>query len=285
MKLIRYGSPGAERPGIVAADGSLRDLSAEIGDVGGEFLAPRAMRRLRELDPQRLPIVDADARLGACVTGTSNFIGIGLNYRDHALEIGATVPAEPIVFNKAVSCIAGPNDDVPLPTGSTATDWECELAVVISQDCYEVQPAQAREFIAGYCVCHDISERKLQLEHGGQWVKGKSFPGFGPIGPWLVATDSVADVNALPMWLRVNDEVMQSSNTCQMIFSADQLVAYLSRLMLLRAGDIITTGTPSGVGMSRKPPRFLRSGDRVSVGIDGLGTQRHQIIGRAAAPG
>lgn len=281
MKLVRYGSLGNERPGILAADGSLRDLSAEIGDVGGEFLAPGVMQRLRELDPQRLPIVDAGARIGPCVAGTRNFIGIGLNYRDHAHEVGATVPTEPIVFNKAVSCIAGPNDDVPLPTGSTATDWECELAVVISQDCYEIEQAHAGEFIAGYCVCNDISERKLQLEHGGQWVKGKSFPGFGPLGPWLVDIASVADVNALSMWLRVNDEVMQSSSTHQMIFSPTQLVAYLSQLMLLRAGDVITTGTPPGVGMSRKPPRFIRNGDRVSLGIEGLGTQQHQFIGRA----
>ncbi|WP_129780480.1 fumarylacetoacetate hydrolase family protein [Peristeroidobacter soli] len=281
MKLIRYGVAGQERPGLVAADGSLRDLSAEIGDVGGEFLAPRVMRRLRELDPQRLPLVEAGARLGPCVAGTSNFLAIGLNYRDHAHEIGAAVPGEPIVFNKAVSCIAGPNDDVPLPAGSTATDWECELAIVISQDCYEIEPSQAREFIAGYCVCHDISERKFQLEHGGQWVKGKSFPGFGPLGPWLVDVDSVPDATALSMWLRVNDETVQSSNTRQMIFTPDQLVAYLSRLMLLRAGDIITTGTPSGVGMSRKPPRFLRSGDRVSLGIEGLGTQQHQFVSRA----
>jgi 2-keto-4-pentenoate hydratase/2-oxohepta-3-ene-1,7-dioic acid hydratase in catechol pathway len=256
-------------------------LSAEIGDVGGEFLRPRVIRKLRELDLQRLPIVQGPARLGPCVTGTSNFIGIGLNYRDHAHEIGAAVPTEPIVFNKAVSCIAGPNDDVPLPAGSTAMDWECELAVVIAQDCYEVEADKAREFIAGYCICHDISERALQLEHGGQWVKGKSFPGFGPIGPWLVTAESLADVNALPMWLRVNDQTMQSSNTHQMIFSTDQLVAYLSRLMLLRAGDIITTGTPPGVGMSRKPPQFLRVGDRVSLGIEGLGVQQHSVVYRS----
>ncbi|HEY0942728.1 MAG TPA: fumarylacetoacetate hydrolase family protein [Steroidobacter sp.] len=282
MKLVRYGEPGHERPGAVAADGTLRDLSAEIGDVGGEFLAPHALRRLRTLDLSRLPVVDMPARFGPCVAGTTNFLAIGLNYRDHAQEIGAKEPAEPIVFNKAVSCIAGANDDVLLPAGSTATDWECELAVVIAQDCYDVEPAMASEFIAGYCVCHDLSERILQLEHGGQWVKGKSFPGFGPLGPWLATPDSI-DATALPMWLHVNGQIMQSSNTRQMIFSPTYLVSYLSRLMLLRAGDIITTGTPGGVGMSRKPPRFLAVGDQISLGIEGLGVQRHRIVARPPA--
>ncbi|WP_127597257.1 fumarylacetoacetate hydrolase family protein [Nitratireductor alexandrii] len=278
MKLVRYGAPGRERPGLVDDRGALRDLSAHVDDLAGEVLDPRALARLKTIDPSSLPKVEGDPRLGPCVAGTGKFICVGLNYSDHAAEAGAAVPSEPILFMKATSAICGPNDDLVLPRGSQKTDWEVELGVVIGRTARYVDEAEALDHVAGYCTVHDVSERAYQLEHEGQWTKGKSADTFGPTGPWLVPADAIENPLALPMWLKVNGETMQDGSTATMIFKPAFLVSYISRFMSLQPGDIISTGTPPGVGMGKTPPRYLRAGDVVELGIDGLGTQRQTVV-------
>lgn len=278
MKLVRYGQPGQEKPGLVDASGTIRDLSAHIPDVTGPALSKARLADLRKLDPASLPVVPAGTRLGPCVGAVRNFIAVGLNFADHAAETGAAIPKEPILFNKAPSCIVGPNDDVIIPRGSQKTDWEVELAIVIGEAASYVPENEALSVVAGFCVCHDVSEREYQTERGGQWMKGKGCPTFGPLGPWLVTTDEIKDVQDLDMWLDVNGERMQTGSTKTMIFDVAKLVSYISHFMLLEPGDVITTGTPPGVGLGMKPPRFLKAGDVVTLGIEGLGTQRQNIV-------
>jgi 2-keto-4-pentenoate hydratase/2-oxohepta-3-ene-1,7-dioic acid hydratase in catechol pathway len=281
LKLVRFGQPGAERPGIVTADGSIADLSGEIADVAARALAPGSLRKLASIDAAKLPKAPAGARLGACVGGVGKFIAIGLNYADHAAETGAKIPPEPIVFMKATSCIAGPNDTVLKPRGSTKMDWEVELGVVIGSVARYVSEAEAPNHIAGYCVVNDLSERQFQLERGGQWDKGKGCDTFGPIGPWLVTCDEVGDPAKLAMWLDVNGTRRQDGSTKTMIFKPAFLVSYLSQFMSLHPGDVITTGTPPGVGMGIKPnPIFLNAGDVMELGIEKLGRQR-QVVAQA----
>ncbi|ATR21474.1 Fumarylacetoacetate hydrolase family protein [Roseomonas mucosa] len=277
MKLVRFGSPGAEKPGLVDADGRIRDLSAVVPDIGGPVLSRDGLARLRDLSPADLPLAPEGVRLGACVAGTGNFIAVGLNYADHAAESGMAVPSEPVLFNKAPSCIVGPDDTVLLPPGSTKSDWEVELAVVIGERASYVSEAEALDHVAGYCVCNDVSEREYQLERGGQWTKGKGCPTFGPLGPWLVTKDEIGDVQDLRMTLAVNGETVQDGSTRTMVFQVPFLVSYISRFMALMPGDVITTGTPPGVGMGMKPPRYLRGGDRMRVEIQGLGAQQQRV--------
>jgi 2,4-diketo-3-deoxy-L-fuconate hydrolase len=282
VKLFRFGSPGRERPGVFDAQGIARDISSLCGDLAGAALGRASLERLRRADLQSLPRVAPTERLGPCVGGTRNFIAVGLNYADHAAETGAAVPKEPVLFNKAPSCISGPNDPLVIPRGSQKTDWEVELAVVIGEHASYVDEAAAADVIAGYCVCHDVSERTYQLEGTGQWMKGKGCPSFGPLGPWLVTPDEVPNVQSLSMWLDVNGERMQTGSTATMIFGVHFLVAYISRFMALEPGDVITTGTPPGVGMGKKPqPRFLAPGDVVRLGIESLGEQQQTCV---AAP-
>ncbi len=273
MKYLRYGPPGAEKPGMLDAGGALRDLSGVIDDVAGPALA-----RLGGHDPEALPRVEGTPRIGPCVGRVGKFIGIGLNYFDHAAEIGAKAPAEPIVFLKATSSIAGPNDPIPVPRGSEKTDWEVELGVVIGRTAKYVAEPAALDHVAGYCVVNDVSERALQIERGGQWTKGKSCDGFGPVGPWLVTPDEAGDPQALRLTLSVNGDPRQDGTTATMIFSVAHVIAYLSQLMTLHPGDIIATGTPPGVGMGMKPPQFLRAGDVVELSVEGLGTQRQEVV-------
>ncbi|GJD95991.1 fumarylacetoacetate hydrolase family protein [Methylobacterium iners] len=275
---MRHGARGDEKPGLIDATGEIRDLSGIVRDIAGPALARESLERLRRLDPTTLPLVPPGTRLGPCVGGTRNFIAIGLNYADHAAETGAAVPPEPILFNKAPSCICGPNDDVILPKGSAKTDWEVELAVVIGARASYVHANEAMSYVAGVCICNDLSEREYQLERGGTWTKGKGCPTFGPLGPWLVTLDEIGDLKNLSLWLDVDGVRMQSGSTGTMIFDVHQLVAYVSHFMMLEPGDIITTGTPPGVGMARKPPRFLKSGEVVSLGITGLGEQRQRVV-------
>jgi len=277
MKLLRFGEPGAEKPGLLDADGTIRDLSAHVADIGGDALAPASLEALAKLDPKALPAVAGKPRLGPCVAGTGKFICIGLNYSDHAAETGATVPSEPIIFMKATSAIVGPDDDVVIPRGSVKTDWEVELGVVIGRKAKYVSEAEALDYVAGYCVSHDVSERAFQAERQGQWTKGKSCDTFGPIGPWLVTRDEVADPQNLKMWLKVNGQTMQGGSTRTLVYGGAHLVSYLSQFMSLLPGDIISTGTPPGVGMGMKPPRYLKAGDVVELGIEGLGTQRQNV--------
>ncbi|MBM3521456.1 MAG: fumarylacetoacetate hydrolase family protein [Alphaproteobacteria bacterium] len=278
MKLVRFGQPGAEKPGILDAQGTIRDLSGIVPDIGGKVLEADSLDRLRKLDLAKLPAAPAGSRLGACVGGARNFFAIGLNYADHAKETGAAIPKEPILFNKATSCIVGPNDDVMIPKGSVKTDWEVELCVVIGKRARYVPEAQALDHVAGYCVCNDVSEREYQIERGGQWMKGKGCETFGPIGPWLVTRDEIKDIQNLPMFLEVNGERVQKGNTSTMIFGVAHVVAYMSQFMVLEPGDLITTGTPPGVGMGFKPPRYLKAGDRIRLGIDGLGEQNQKVV-------
>ena len=278
MKLFRFGTPGYEKPGAFDADGIGRDVSSIIKDLAGSDLSRESLARLRRADLASLPQVPTGARLGACVAGTRNFIAVGLNYADHAAESGAAVPSEPILFNKAPSSIVGPNDDIRLPREARKTDWEVELAVVIGAYASYVQEADANAVIAGYCICHDVSERSFQLEGTGQWMKGKGCPTFGPLGPWLVTADELENVQSLPMWLDVNGKRMQTGTTATMIFGVHFLVSYVSRFMALEPGDVITTGTPPGVGMGKKPPRYLTRGDEVKLGITGLGEQRQRVV-------
>lgn len=274
MKLLRYGEAGSERPGLLDADGTIRDLSAHVTDIAGKALDPESLQALSKLDPKSLPAVAGKPRIGACVAGTGKFICIGLNYSDHAAETGATVPPEPIIFMKASSAIVGPDDDVLIPRGSVKTDWEVELGVVIGKTAKYVTEAEALDYVAGYCVAHDVSERAFQAERQGQWTKGKSCDTFGPIGPWLVTKDEVKDPQNIPMWLKVNGKTMQNGSTKTMVYGVAYLVSYLSQFMSLHPGDIISTGTPPGVGLGMKPPVFLKAGDVVELGIEGVGTQK-----------
>jgi len=278
MKLVRYGEAGREKPGIIDAEGQIRDLSGVVSDISGATLSPQELSRIRDIDPSTLALAPAGQRLGACVGQVRNFIAIGLNYADHAAETGAPIPAEPIIFNKAPSCIVGPNDDVIIPRGSQKTDWEVELAIVIGARASYVGANEALDFVAGYCVCNDVSEREFQIERGGTWTKGKGCPTFGPLGPWLVTKDEITDPQNLSMWLDVNGERMQNGSTRTMIFNVAQIVSYVSHFMILEPGDVITTGTPPGVGMGMKPQRFLKAGDVVSLGIEGLGEQRQRFV-------
>ena len=284
MKLVRYGSPGAERPGLIDARGTVRDLSPVLGDVDGSSLSHASLARLRDLDVASLERVDSVDRFGACVAKPGKFICIGLNFRDHAAETGAPIPAEPIVFMKATSAVSGPDDPIIIPRNSRKLDWEVELAFVVGEECRYVDETEAATKIAGYCVCNDVSEREFQLERGGQWDKGKGCDSFGPIGPWLVTADEVQDPGSLRMWLTVNGECMQNGSTSQMIFGPAFLLSYLSQFMSLQPGDVVSTGTPAGVGLGRHPPRYLQVGDVVELGIDGLGTQRQVVVrGRPSA--
>jgi 2,4-didehydro-3-deoxy-L-rhamnonate hydrolase len=278
MKLARYGKSGREKPGLIDGAGKLRDLSDITADVGGDSLSPKVLTRLAKIKPEALPLVRGAPRFGPCVAGVGNFIAVGLNYADHAAETGAAIPKEPILFNKAPSCIVGPNDDVIIPKSSVKTDWEVELAIVIGSRASYVAESEALDYVAGYCICHDVSEREFQTERSGQWMKGKGCPTFGPLGPWLVTKDELPDVQKLGMWLDVNGERMQKGSTATMIFNVRKLVSYISHFMILEAGDVITTGTPPGVGMGMKPQRFLKAGDTVSLGIEGLGQQAQRII-------
>jgi 2-keto-4-pentenoate hydratase/2-oxohepta-3-ene-1,7-dioic acid hydratase in catechol pathway len=277
MKLVRFGEPGRERPGVIDKDGAIRDFSGYMVDVAGSELDPDSLSQLAKIDPESLPLAVGEPRYGPCVAGTGKFICIGLNYSDHAAETNAKVPPEPIIFMKATSAIVGPNDDVLIPRGSEKTDWEVELGVVIGRKAKYVGEADAINYVAGYCVAHDVSERAFQAERQGQWTKGKSCDTFGPIGPWLVTRDEVPDPQNLPMWLTVNGEKMQNGSTRTMVYGVAYLVSYLSQFMSLLPGDIISTGTPPGVGLGMKPPRFLKAGDVVELGIEGLGQQRQQV--------
>jgi 2-keto-4-pentenoate hydratase/2-oxohepta-3-ene-1,7-dioic acid hydratase in catechol pathway len=274
LKLVRYGEAGSEKPGLIDSDGNIRDLSGHIADVGGKHIDPKALKELAAIDPASLPKVSGNPRFGPCVAGTGKFICIGLNYSDHAAETGATVPPEPIIFMKATSAIVGPNDDVLIPRGSKKTDWEVELAVVIGRKAKYVSEDEALDYVAGYAVTNDVSERAFQAERQGQWTKGKSCDTFGPIGPWLVTSDEVKDPQDLKMWCTVNGKTMQDGSTKTMVYGVKYLVSYLSQFMSLLPGDVISTGTPPGVGLGMKPPLFLKDGDVVELGIQGLGTQK-----------
>ncbi|CAJ0720097.1 Ureidoglycolate lyase [Ralstonia edaphis] len=282
MKLLRYGPKGQEKPGLLDAQGQVRDLSGVIDDIAGAALLPESLARLRTLDISRLPIVDgtpqAGLRLGACVGNVAKFICIGLNYSDHAAETGAEVPAEPVVFGKWTSAICGPNDDVEIPRGSVKTDWEVELGVVIGKGGRYISEADALAHVAGYCVINDVSEREYQLERGGTWDKGKGCDTFGPIGPWLVTADEVPNPQALHLWLEVDGHRYQNGSTSTMVFGVAHLVSYLSRFMSLQPGDVISTGTPPGVGLGQKPPVYLRAGQTMRLGIEGLGEQRQRTV-------
>ena len=283
MKLVRFGQAGAEKPGLVDANGNIRDLSGVVGDIGGAVLGAGELARLSALDPAQLPLVEGPVRFGPPVTGTRHFIAIGLNFSDHAAESNLPVPEEPIIFTKTVSCIQGPDDDVRKPRQSIKMDWEVELGIVIGKRLRYVDKADALDYVAGYVVCDDLSERNFQNERSGTWDKGKGCETFGPIGPWLVTKDEVGDVQNLDMWLDVNGTRMQTGNTRTMIFDCATLVSYVSEFMVLEPGDVITTGTPPGVGMGMKPPVFLNVGDVIELGIEKLGSQRHRVLAWDAA--
>ena len=276
MKLLRYGERGGERPGMLDAAGGIRDLGGEIDDLSPETVTIEMLDRLRKLDPESLPAVAGEPRIGPCVTRPGKFLCIGLNYSDHAAESGMPVPESPVLFMKANSALSGPNDPIVIPRGSTKTDWEVELGVVIGRHAKYVDEADALDYVAGYCVVNDVSEREFQIEGTGQWVKGKSCDSFGPAGPWLVTPDDVPDPQNLSMWLEVNGHRYQNGNTKTMVFGVAHLVSFVSRYMSLQPGDIISTGTPPGVGLGLKPPVYLKAGDRVSLAIEGLGEQ-HQL--------
>ena len=282
MKLLRYGLPGQEKPGVLDAQGRVRDLSGHIADVGGTALLPQQLQALRALNLESLPLVagtpQQDLRLGACVAGVGKFICIGLNYSDHAAESGMQVPPEPVVFNKWTSAMCGPDDAVEIPRGSLKTDWEVELGVVIGQGGRYISEADALSHVAGYCVINDVSEREYQLERSGTWDKGKGCDTFGPIGPWLVTADEIPDPQALGMWLDVDGKRFQNGSTSTMVYGVAHLVSYLSRFMSLQSGDVISTGTPPGVGMGQKPPLYLRAGQTMRLGIEGLGVQTQTTV-------
>ena len=277
MKLVRYGNPGKEKPGLIDAEGCLRDLSQHLQDIGPAQLSDAALAKLRKIKTASLPLVKGSPRMGCPVTGTPKFIAIGLNYADHAVEAGLPIPKEPIVFMKATSCIQGPNDPVMLPKGSVKTDWEVELGVVMGTRARYVTQKDALNHVAGYCTINDISEREFQIERGGTWDKGKGCDTFGPVGPYLVTRDEVPNPQKLSMWLDLNGKRMQTGSTRTMIFSVAKIISYVSQFMTLEPGDIITTGTPPGVGMGMKPPLYLKKGDKMSLGIEGLGEQ-HQLV-------
>ena len=274
MKLLRYGPAGAEKPGLLDDGGKIRDLSGVVNDIGGETLLPESLQRLRTMDVTTLPIVADGVRIGACVGRIGKFICIGLNYSDHAAESNMALPPEPVVFNKWTSAVIGPNDDIEIPRDSRKTDWEVELGVVIGKPGRYIDESQAMSHVAGYCVVHDVSEREFQLERNGTWDKGKGCDTFGPTGPWLVTADEIRDPHALGLWLEVDGRRYQNGNTSNMIFRIPFLISYLSRFMSLQSGDVISTGTPAGVGLGQKPPLFLNAGNIVRLGIDGLGEQR-----------
>ena len=278
MKLVRFGAAGQEKPGILDAAGRIRDVSSVVPDFTGATLSPATLAKLRGLALDSLPEAPAGVRLGAPVARPGNFIAVGLNYADHAKETGQKIPAEPILFNKATNCMVGPNDDVMLPKTALKVDWEVELALVIGSRADNVSEQDALSHVAGYAVCNDVSERHFQSERGGQWMKGKGCATFGPLGPWLVTPDEIKDVQALPLWLDVNGERMQSGSTATMIFPVAFLISYISQFLVLDPGDVITTGTPPGVGMARTPPHFLKAGDEVRLGVEGLGEQRQRIV-------
>jgi len=278
MKLVRFGRPGKEKPGLLDAAGKLRDLSGVIVDLGADQLSPPALAKLRKVDPLTLPLVRGAPRLGCPVANIGKFIAIGLNYSDHAAEAGLPIPKEPVVFMKAISCIQGPDDPVMLPRGSTKMDWEVELGVVMGSRARYVSQKDALQFVAGFCVVNDLSERSYQLERGTQWDKGKGCDTFGPIGPWLVTCDELTQPQKLGLWLDLNGRRLQTGNTKTMIFDVAKLVSYLSQFMTLMAGDVITTGTPPGVGLGMKPPQYLKKGDVMTLGIDGLGVQRQLVV-------
>jgi len=278
MKLVRYGQPGKEKPGLIDANGKLRDLGAVVKDIGPEQLSDAALSKLRKLKTDKLPLVRGKPRMGCPVNGVGKFIAIGLNYSDHAKEAGMPIPKEPVVFTKAISCIQGPDDNVMLPKGSVKGDWEVELGVVIGRQARHVSQKAALEYVAGYCTINDVSEREFQLERGSQWDKGKGCDTFGPIGPWLVTRDEIDNPQRLAMWLDLNGKRMQTGNTRTMIFSVARIVSHLSQYMTLMPGDVITTGTPPGVGMGMKPQRFLKAGDVMTLGIEGLGEQRQLVV-------
>ncbi len=278
MKLVRFGAAGAEKPGIVDADGKVRDVSSKVADFVGAQLDPAALAKLRAIDLGALPIVPDGVRLGPPVAGTRNFVAIGLNYADHAKETGQELPAEPILFNKAPTCICGPNDNIIYPKNSDRMDWECEIAFVIGKRARYVEESRALDYIAGYTICNDVSERRWQVKRNGQWVKGKSAETFGPLGPWLVTTDEMADPHNLAMSLDVNGDRKQTGSTATMIFSIPKLLAYVTEFMVLEAGDVITTGTPPGVGSAKKPPEYLKAGDKLVLRIEGLGEQHQTVV-------
>jgi len=278
MKLVRFGSPGAEKPGLIDANGAVRDLSGHIPDFTGATLSPASLDRLRAIDPQSLPLAPAGVRLGAPVAGTRSFIAIGLNYADHARETGQEIPAEPILFNKLANCIVGPNDDIMYPRDSDRMDWEVEIAFVIGTRARYVDEKDAMAHIAGYCLCNDVSERRFQVKRAGQWVKGKSAETFGPLGPWLATPDEIADVQNLAMSLDVNGDRKQTGSTSTMIFSIPFLLAYVTQFMVLEPGDVVTTGTPPGVGSAKKPPEYLKAGDELVLRVEGLGEQRSKVV-------
>ncbi|GLS80658.1 ureidoglycolate lyase [Paracoccus marinus] len=278
MKLVRFGPVGQEKPGLLDAEGRIRDLSAHVDDIAGEALTPEGIARLAALDAASLPQVDGAPRIGPCVGGVGKFICIGLNYADHAAETGAEIPKEPVVFAKWTSAICGPDDNVEIPRGSVKTDWEVELGVVIGKGGRYIEEAEAASHIAGYCVVNDVSEREWQIERGGTWDKGKGHDTHGPIGPWLVTPDEAGDVNDLKMWLEVDGHRYQDGSTATMIFKVPQIIAYLSRFLSLQPGDVISTGTPPGVGLGQKPPVYLKGGEVMRLGIEGLGEQTQKVV-------
>lgn len=279
MKLVRFGHVGEERPGVVGPDNRIYDLSAVVDDINGASLSKAELARIAATDIGSLTAVEDGVRIGPCVGNVGNFIAVGLNYADHAKETGSPIPSEPVVFSKTTSCISGANDDILIPPRTTKLDWEVEIAMVIGTAAWQVDEKNALEHVAGYCVCNDVSERAFQNERGGQWLKGKSAPSFGPIGPWLVTSDEIADPQALDLWLDVNGTRRQTGNTRTMIFPLATLISYISQFMKLMPGDVVTTGTPPGVGLGMKPPQFLKAGDVVTLGIEGLGAQRQTVVG------
>jgi 2-keto-4-pentenoate hydratase/2-oxohepta-3-ene-1,7-dioic acid hydratase in catechol pathway len=278
MKLVRYGAKGKEKPGLLDKEGRLRDLSAVIPDISGETISPKSLARLKKIKSESLPLVRGKPRIGACIANPQKFIAIGLNYSDHAAESGLQVPKEPVVFTKQVSCVSGPFDDVTIPPKSKKSDWEVELGVIIGTKAKNIKMADALKYVAGYCTINDLSEREFQAERSGQWTKGKSYDTFGPIGPWLVTSDEVKDPQKLHMWLDLNGKRVQDGSTSTMVFGVAHIVAYLSQFFTLMPGDIITTGTPPGVGMGMKPQRFLKPGDTMRLGIEGLGEQGQKVV-------
>jgi 2-keto-4-pentenoate hydratase/2-oxohepta-3-ene-1,7-dioic acid hydratase in catechol pathway len=278
MKLLRYGPIGKEKPGILDAEGKIRDLSSVIPELDGSAIGPKALDKLRKLKLDKLPLVRGNPRIGSCIANPQKFIAIGLNYSDHAAESGLTVPPEPIIFTKQVSCLSGPNDTVTIPPKSKKSDWEVELGVIIGTRAKNIKKKDALAHVAGYCTINDLSEREFQIERHGQWTKGKGYDTFGPVGPWLVTADEIKNPQNLHLWLELNGKRVQDGNTKTMVYGVAYIVAYLSQFFTLMPGDIITTGTPPGVGMGMKPPRFLKPGDKMRVGIDGLGVQEQVVV-------
>jgi 2-keto-4-pentenoate hydratase/2-oxohepta-3-ene-1,7-dioic acid hydratase in catechol pathway len=278
MKLLRYGAKGREKPGLLDKDGRIRDLSGVIADINGETISPKGLARLAKIKPESLPLVRGKPRIGPCVANPQKFIAIGLNYSDHAAESNLPVPPEPVVFTKQVSCVSGPDDDVTLPPKSKKSDWEVELGVIIGRRAKNIKKSDALAHVAGYCTVNDLSEREFQAERAGQWTKGKSYDTFGPIGPWLVTTDEVKDPQKLNLWLELNGKKVQNGTTATMVFGVAHIVAYLSQFFTLLPGDIITTGTPPGVGMGMKPQRFLKPGDVMRICVEGLGVQQQTVV-------